>query len=182
MFRFATNAMSKLPFGKFTKSKQSFGFHFLVFDICIKRGVNHFNTNPMTHIKTQQPVCLFGLNQLGVNTKIRGDKGEKMAEQWLIRSGFEIVFRNWRSGHKEIDLVCREKKEWVFVEVKCRFGKGFFMPERSVNKQKRKNLRLVGNDFRRCYKIVGNIRNDIVAVVFHPAGKQIMHFRDAFYG
>ncbi len=137
---------------------------------------------PMTHSNTQFPICLFEVCKLGSNTKDRGDIGEKIAEQWLIRSGFEIVYRNWRSGHKEIDLVCREKKDWVFVEVKCRFGKGFFMPERSVNKQKQKNLRMAGNDFKRYYKIFGNIRNDIVAVVFHSAGKQIMHFRDAFYG
>ncbi len=45
---------------------------------------------------------------MGTTRKI-GEKGELLAEQFLLAKGFEIIEKNWRSGHKEIDLICRHK-------------------------------------------------------------------------
>jgi hypothetical protein len=49
-----------------------------------------------------------------------GNKGEAMAAEWLWLKGFQIVERNKKVGRFEIDLVCKDEHDWVFVEVKTR--------------------------------------------------------------
>lgn len=53
-----------------------------------------------------------------------GRRGEQVAEARLIDLGFEILERNWRWQHREIDLIARREDTVVFVEVKCRSGCG----------------------------------------------------------
>ncbi|MBR7052890.1 MAG: YraN family protein, partial [Bacteroidaceae bacterium] len=47
-----------------------------------------------------------------------GNSGEDLAADYLVAKGYFIVERNWRSGHKEIDIVARREGVVVFVEVK----------------------------------------------------------------
>ena len=49
-----------------------------------------------------------------------GLKGEEAAARFLTRSGYEILDKNVRTRAGEIDLVAREGKTLVFVEVKTR--------------------------------------------------------------
>lgn len=49
-----------------------------------------------------------------------GVDGEKRAEQWLTGRGMQTVARRWRGGKGEIDLIMRDGKTLVFVEVKYR--------------------------------------------------------------
>ena len=55
---------------------------------------------------------------MGTTTRRLGDRGEQLAEEWLIDQGYEIVDANVQIGRNEIDLICRTDKEVVFVEVK----------------------------------------------------------------
>ena len=51
----------------------------------------------------------------------RGDAGEKFAADFLRKScGMKILCRNFRVGKDEIDLVARDGKTLVFIEVKTR--------------------------------------------------------------
>ena len=52
--------------------------------------------------------------------KITGIRGEEEAARFLARSGLAIVDRNVRTRVGEIDLVAKEGKTLVFVEVKTR--------------------------------------------------------------
>ena len=49
-----------------------------------------------------------------------GTLGEDIAVDFLRRKGYILLDRNWRSGHKEIDIVARQGDTVVFVEVKAR--------------------------------------------------------------
>ena len=52
----------------------------------------------------------------------------------------QILARNWRSGSYEVDLVCRDGDELVFVEVRLR-GKGSLAsPEASMTPAKCRNV------------------------------------------
>jgi putative endonuclease len=53
---------------------------------------------------------------------ILGKQGEQLASDYLIREGFTIIKRNWRSGRRgELDLVAQDKDgTYVFIEVKTR--------------------------------------------------------------
>lgn len=49
-----------------------------------------------------------------------GKRGEELACLELQKHGFEILERNWRASHKEIDIICADGKDIRFVEVKSR--------------------------------------------------------------
>ena len=49
-----------------------------------------------------------------------GKNGEDLAVEYLVNKGYKILERNWRSGHKEIDIIAMDGDTLVVVEVKCR--------------------------------------------------------------
>jgi putative endonuclease len=34
-----------------------------------------------------------------------GKKGEEMAEAYLLQQGYQVLHRNWRHSHYEIDII-----------------------------------------------------------------------------
>lgn len=50
--------------------------------------------------------------------------GEAAAERYLIRRGWRILARNWRTRGGEIDIVARRRGVVLAVEVKARSGPG----------------------------------------------------------
>lgn len=51
-----------------------------------------------------------------------GSAGEQMAAEHLLRRGFEIVERNYRTRWGELDIIAFDGRTLVFCEVKCRRG------------------------------------------------------------
>ena len=51
-----------------------------------------------------------------------GKWGEDVAANYLLEHGFEILERNWRHEHKEIDFIAQKNEQLYFVEVKTRHG------------------------------------------------------------
>lgn len=49
-----------------------------------------------------------------------GDYGEKIAVRYLRLHGYTVKERNWRTGHRELDIIASTWREIVFVEVKTR--------------------------------------------------------------
>ena len=50
----------------------------------------------------------------------RGRRGEEEAAGFLLGKGYSILERNWRYGHREIDIIAADRGMIVFVEVKYR--------------------------------------------------------------
>jgi putative endonuclease len=69
-----------------------------------------------------------------------GHWGEDTAAAHLEGMGYEMVARNWRSEHGEIDLVTRHEGAWVFVEVKARRTQSYGTPEEAVTPAKQRRL------------------------------------------
>ena len=61
-----------------------------------------------------------------------GDRGENMAAKYLRTQGMKIIVRNFRTEVGEIDIIAREGKTLVFVEVKTRVDDDP-TPEQQVN-------------------------------------------------
>ncbi len=79
-----------------------------------------------------------------MKTKLRqlGDQGEKIAENFLVNKGFEILERNWSCREGELDLVTKKNKELVFVEVKTRKSEKYGTGAESVSDAKLEKILL----------------------------------------
>ena len=72
------------------------------------------------------------------NKRKVGANYEKIAGEYLISQGYEIIEYNFYSRFGEIDIVARQNGYYVFVEVKYRENKekGHPLEAVSVNKQR----------------------------------------------
>jgi putative endonuclease len=70
----------------------------------------------------------------------KGQAGENTAVEFLVGNGMEIVERNFRCPPGEIDIVAKDGRVLVFVEVRTRQSKGFGTPEESITALKRTRL------------------------------------------
>jgi putative endonuclease len=50
-----------------------------------------------------------------MDRKKRGEWGEKIAIEYLVKKGYQIVTKNWHNGHEEIDIVARDGNWLVIV-------------------------------------------------------------------
>jgi putative endonuclease len=71
-----------------------------------------------------------------MNNREVGTAFEQKAAEFLIRNGYQILYRNFRCKTGEIDLIAKSEGYLCFVEVKYRSGisKGF--PAEAVNLNK----------------------------------------------
>src|SRR5690606_35812260 len=70
-----------------------------------------------------------------------GGRGEALAARFLRDAGMEIVARNWRCRHGELDLIARHGAITVFVEVKTRRTLTFGTPAEAVTVGKQQRIR-----------------------------------------
>lgn len=73
-----------------------------------------------------------------------GLAGERAAEIALARAGLRVIARNERTRFGEIDLVCRDRDGYVFVEVKTRRAGSFVAAAEAVDRRKLGRLARLG--------------------------------------
>lgn len=111
-----------------------------------------------------------------------GDRGEEIAALHLERSGWRVLHRNYRLGHKEIDLVALRGEVVAFVEVKTRSGRGYGHPLEAITAKKRREIRQVALAWiDRHGRPEYTYRFDAVAILL-PAGgaPEVEHVEDAW--
>lgn len=69
-----------------------------------------------------------------------GQENEQRAEQFLKQQGLKLVERNYRCKLGEIDLIMRDGKSLVFVEVRFRKSAHYGSASESVNYFKQQKL------------------------------------------
>ncbi len=79
--------------------------------------------------------------------KALGREGERLAALFLEKRGLVIVERNFRTRSGEIDLIARDKKELVFVEVKTRSGTEFGSALEAVDSRKCRQIVRVAQEY-----------------------------------
>lgn len=134
----------------------------------------------------------------GATRSEKGLRGEDEARRYLEAMGWRILATRWRCRFGELDIVARDDRTLVFVEVRSRGSSRCGYPEETIGWTKRQRLiRAVG-----CWLIghggVGNThcRFDVIAISRHASGPQpgedmrrapvrpdrpaLLHIRDAF--
>ena len=110
-----------------------------------------------------------------------GTWGEEVAVSFLQQKGYTILERDWKSGHRDIDIIAQDRDMIVFIEVKTRRNRLYADPEIAVNYQKIQNLRRAANHFIKYRRIDLIVRFDIITVVGMTGSMpEIDHIEDAF--
>src|SRR5437667_8145231 len=99
-----------------------------------------------------------------------GDRGENMAARYLRNQGYKIILRNFRCELGEVDIIAREGKTLVFVEVKTR-AYDDPTPEEQVNVIKQQQIICAAKFYLSRYGVPQPpSRFDVVAIVW-PTGQ-----------
>lgn len=116
------------------------------------------------------------------NTKKTGDKGEQLAVDFLIKAGYSILDRNFRSGKSEIDIIAELKDFIVFIEVKTRSEFQNNNPGDLLSHAQQNRITNAAHDYIITKDIDLEARFDLMIVVLEQGNKtKIEHIEDAFY-
>ena len=117
----------------------------------------------------------------GPHSTEKGRQGQKLTEKFLKKKGLWVLARNVNTGPAEIDLVARDGRILVFVEVRSRWSDSDARPEETVNFRKQQRLVRGAKAF---MKFRGwedrPARFDVVAVDGFTDPPTIRYFPDAF--
>lgn len=112
-----------------------------------------------------------------------GEYGERVAGDWLRSQRCRILARNFKGPHRgEVDIVARDGKLLLFIEVKTRREGTKIRPLDAVNKEKQGLIERGANAW---LKRLGtrNVpwRFDVIEVLVEEGAKpRVNHVRDAF--
>ena len=115
-----------------------------------------------------------------------GREGEQLAAEHLVRLGYEIVERNYRTRWGELDIVARAGRTLAFCEVKTRREGGRAGgPFDAVSPGKQARVRKMAGSWlmeRRDRPYADVIRFDAIGVTFDGAGRLVAleHLEGAF--
>ena len=97
--------------------------------------------------------------------KHTGDTGESLAAEYLQQSGFNILERNWRCKHWEVDIIASKADRLHFIEVKTRRNEKFGKPEARFTAKKMSALKNAAEAYLLLHPEWTRIRFDIVSIM-----------------
>ena len=110
-----------------------------------------------------------------------GGRGEAAAARFLVSRRYRILDRNWRQGRLELDLVCADGDEIVFVEVKTRTAGSFTSPADGMSPAKRRNMVKAARCWLAAHKAWERAcRFDVVCVTDTGQELRLEHHTNAF--
>lgn len=121
---------------------------------------------------------LLSYEELMENTRVKGNRSEDLAADYLISKGFRIICRQFRIKIGEIDCIAYDTDgTLVFIEVKSSFSTSLGHPLTWITPSKQKTLAKVA----RIYMLSHNLnripcRFDAISII----KDKIEHIRNAF--
>jgi putative endonuclease len=112
-----------------------------------------------------------------------GNYGERVAAAWLRSQGCKILAKNYRSPRRgEVDIIARDHKLLLFIEVKTRRAGGKIRGLDAVGKDKQALIERGANSW---LKRLGTRelpwRFDVIEVTVKDGAKPVInHVKDAF--
>jgi putative endonuclease len=100
-----------------------------------------------------------------------GKNGEKLAADYLLKKGYEILHQNWRFSYYEIDIIARKGNKLHIIEVKALNESSPGFPEESVTKRKFKRLLNAADEFLFQHPEYRHVQYDIVAITLKRNGE-----------
>lgn len=113
--------------------------------------------------------------------KKTGDLGEEIAQEYLMKNGYEILEKKFYVRGGEIDLIAKKAEEIIFIEVKTRTNKNFGEIAEQINKNKQDKLIRAAEIFLNEYEYQEYPwRIDVIAIYLQKnSDPQIEHLENA---
>ena len=113
-----------------------------------------------------------------------GPWGEATAAEYLRKKRYELVAAGYRSRFGEIDLIVKDRKYIIFVEVKLRKSSDFAKAREFVDRKKQDKIRVTASMYLSQNPTTLQPRFDVIEI-YAPEGMQtckpqIYHMEDAF--
>ncbi len=110
-----------------------------------------------------------------------GKQAEELAARHLKRRGYKIIARNYRTRVGEIDIIAREGRSLVFIEVKGRQSTRYGSAKAAVTARKQQQVARVALWYLKETDQMGvHARFDVVAVTRKDGDAIIEIVRNAF--
>ena len=93
-----------------------------------------------------------------------GSDAERSAERFLVGHGLEILARNYRTRIGEVDLIARDGRTVVFVEVRLRSSARFGDAAASVDGRKQSRIVAAARHYLSHLKVEPFCRFDVVTL------------------
>ena len=111
-----------------------------------------------------------------------GTIGEELACRYLESLGYTIHERNWRYGHKEVDIIAQWGPTLVIAEVKTRSSGSYLKARESVTREKERFLIQAADHYVRLHHLELEVRYDIIALdIASDHTYPIEHIPNSFY-
>ena len=104
-----------------------------------QKAMEEFGLTP-EHRRSFRPVREIAEGK--TTTKQLGDRGEQIVVDYLVKSGHEIVARNYKTKLFEVDIISRKNEMLYFTEVKYRSNHNFGAGLDFIDKKKQEKMRL----------------------------------------
>ena len=110
-----------------------------------------------------------------------GEKSESVAVNCLKKQGYRIIELNYRTKLGEIDIIAKQGKTLVFIEVKARKSSRFGRPELAVTPKKQRKISMVALYYLKSTKQSNaKARFDVVAINSAKERPSIKIIKNAF--
>ncbi|MCL2761495.1 MAG: YraN family protein [Desulfuromonadales bacterium] len=110
-----------------------------------------------------------------------GMLGEEIAADFLKKAGLKVLARNYRCKAGEIDIIAKDKKTVVFVEVKTRRTADFGLPQYAVTEFKKRQISKAALTWLGVNSMLDSpARFDVVAIMIKDGIPEIEHIKNAF--
>ena len=110
-----------------------------------------------------------------------GRTGEDLACEELERRGYAIIARRYRRRGGELDIIARDGRTMVFVEVKTREGRAFGEACEAVTASKRRTITRLALDYLMRHRLSEcSCRFDVVSIHFESGTPVIDVYQSAF--
>ena len=111
---------------------------------------------------------------------IYGKRSEIIATDYLKKKGYKILETNYKNKVGEIDIIAKDKKYIVFVEVKARMSGAFGHPFEAIDEIKQQKIHSVASLYMvKNHKYGSLCRFDAISIL-GLENPEITHIVDAF--
>lgn len=111
----------------------------------------------------------------------RGMMGEKLAIKFLEEVGFEVLQKNWRCGHLEVDVIATKNNQLHIIEVKTQMDRTAGFPEENVDRKKMTNLLKAAAMYMQFDPRWKRMQIDVLAITLHDDEAEYFYIEDVYF-